>query len=63
MIDLSGQIVIITLNPASSAQYNTLTGVMTFTDLAGNTCNIVTPLPVQRPDKVWSTCWPRPCDP
>ena len=61
MIDLSGQVVTMTLNPAGTASWNN--GVLTFTDNAGNVQHVSCPKPIQGANKVWSTCWPNPCEP
>ena len=64
MIDLSGQTVVITLNPAQGGTtYNPTTGVLTFSDAGGTFCSVIVPPPAQHPDSGWWTCFPRRCDP
>jgi len=62
MIDLSGQVVNIVLNPAGTGtEYNLDTQTMTFTDAAGNVQNVSVGKLVERPDRTWATCFPRVC--
>lgn len=61
MIDLSGQVVSVTLNPAQvGCEY--ANGVLTFTDIAGTQHAVACPIPVQQPNDTWATCFPRTCD-
>ncbi len=63
-MDLSGQTVVIKLNPAATGTYyDPSTGFLHFVDSSGNGCEITVPKPVQQGTNGWWTCFPLKCEP